>query len=66
MFMQLANKNIAITLFMYSEYVKKQKMYTVADLPTLILASLFAAVMFTGIHDQLPLLTIVHWFVCAL
>ena len=37
----------------------KQKMWTVVDLPTSILASLFAALMFTGIHNQFPLLTIV-------
>ena len=36
---------------------EKQKMCTVMDLPTSILASLFAALMFTGIHDQFPLLT---------
>ena len=32
-------------------------MCTVVDLPTSILASLFAALMFTGIHNQFPLLT---------
>ena len=36
---------------------KKQKMCTVVDLPTLILASLFAALLFTGINNQFPLLT---------
>ena len=34
-------------------------MCTVVDLPTSSLASLFAAVMFTGIHNQFPLLTTV-------
>ena len=37
----------------------KQKMCTVVDLPTSILASLFAALMFTGFHNQFPLLTMV-------
>ena len=31
-------------------------MCTVVDLPTFILASLFAALMFTGIRNQFPLL----------
>ena len=39
---------------------EKQKMCTVMDLPTSILASLFAALMFTGIHNQFPLLTMVY------
>ena len=35
---------------------EKQEMCTVVDLPTSIWASLFAALMFTGIHKQFPLL----------
>ena len=37
---------------------EKQKMCTVMDLPTSILASLFAALMFTGFRNQFPLLTV--------
>ena len=36
---------------------EKQKMCAVVDLPTTILASLFVALMFTGFHNQFPLLT---------
>ena len=36
---------------------EKQKMCTVVDLPTSILASLFAALMFAGFHNQFPLIT---------
>ena len=36
---------------------EKEKMSTVVDLPMSILASLFAALMFTAIHNQFPLLT---------
>ena len=34
-------------------------MCTVMDLPTSILACLFAALMFTGFHNQFPLLTMI-------
>ena len=34
-------------------------MCTVVDIPTSILACLFAALMFTGFHNQFPLLTMV-------
>ena len=36
---------------------EKQKMCTVMDLPTSILASLFTALVFAGFHNQFPLLT---------
>ena len=45
---------------MHSVWGKKQKMCTVVDLPTSILSSLLAALMFTGIHNQFPLLTMVY------
>ena len=37
---------------------EKQKMCTVMDLSTSILATLFAALMLTGLNNQFPLLTI--------
>ena len=40
---------------------EKQKMCTVMDLPTSTLASLFVALMFTGFHNQFPLLTMLKW-----
>ena len=39
---------------------EKQKMGIALDLPTAILAFLFAALMFTGIHNQFPLLTMLE------
>ena len=55
--MQLTNKNIAINVIYEWCISEKQKMCMFVDLLTFILASLFAALMFTGIHNQFPLLT---------
>ena len=39
---------------------EKQKMCTVMNLPTSVLASLFSSLMFTGFHNQFPVLTMVY------
>ena len=38
----------------------KQKMCTVMDLPTSVLASLFAPLMFAGLPNHFPLLTMIQ------
>ena len=46
---------------------EKQKMCTVVDLPTSIFAYFFAALKFTGIHNQFPVLTmkkVIKGFFC--
>lgn len=42
---------------------ERQKMSRVMDLPTSILASLFAALMFTRIHNQFPLSTMINYII---
>ena len=39
---------------------EQQKMRMIVDLPTSILNSLFSALMFTGIHNKFPLLTMIQ------
>ena len=44
----------------------KQKIVQVVDLPTQILKSLFAPLMFAGFDDHSPLLTMIESIMCSL
>ena len=57
---ELTNKNVLITLLMHSVWTQNKRLCTVVDLPTWILASLFAPLMLAGLHNQSPLLTMVY------
>ena len=56
---ELTNRNVLVTLLIHSVWTQNKRLCTVVDLPTWILASLFALLMFAGLHNHSPLLTMI-------
>ena len=50
---------------MHSVWAQNKRLCTAVELPTKILASLFAPLMFAGLHNQSPLLTMVVRNLCS-